>query len=604
MDRKIKISLILFAFIFCCLRGTALAQFKEQLEVEIDTNAKTSALPKAFRPNMDLSGQGFNRDPSWPQTLAAREVLDKWQKDIGFKGFYRLQYNLWEISKLEKDTPSQNALLNNYEALIKSISDSGGVVILNLFGTPAGMGNVLDENSPPHNLKAYKQLVKAVMRNLSCDKKYNIWYEVWNAPDLDDFFLGKRQEYFNMYRAVAEAVKELRQETKANIRLGGPGTSCWFQNLEANTIFTPEKSLIYELIKYCYSYRLPLDFICWHAYSCDPLADKQDTVYNKPVVNLIRDWMEYFRFDRNTPLIIDEWNFDRDANQSPARGEKSYIAASYIPSRLKAMAQAGIDHQTYFSLEDFEVPKEELDRNLGVFSFNAEHTSYKGSAKASYNVFRMLGVLGENMLEAKLDDDFVGVIPTRTQDELVLLIYNYIDPEIGVNYISRNAIYLSSAQRKALLNIIKSDRLYKIFSGALSLDSVRMDEKVRGIFKIAMEMDALGKKLSSTNRRVKLSIKGYKGIYSYSRYVVAAPCSFDCVFKPAEEKEIDFNQPVTIDLDLAPYSVQMLIFKKKPIEAPADETKPAEAVKPVVETKPAAETKIAAADAKKNAEGK
>jgi len=591
MYKNIKILFFLIVFI-CCAQAVSLAQFKEQLEIEVDANSKTIPLPKIYRPNMDLSGQGFNRDPSWPQTLAAREVLDNWQKDIGFKGFYRLQYNLWEISQLEKDKPAQNALLNSYEALIKSVSDSGGVVILDLFGTPAGMGNVLDKNSPPHNLKAYKQLVKTVMRNLSCDKKYNIWYEVWNAPDLDDFFLGKRQEYFNMYRVVAEAVKELRQETKANIRLGGPGTSCWFQNLEPNTIFNPERSLIYELIKYCYSYRLPLDFICWHAYSCDPLADKQDTLYNKSSVNLIRDWMEYFGFDRNTPLVIDEWNFDRNANQSPARGEKSYIAASYIPSRLKAMASAGLDQQIYFALEDFQVPKEGINRNLGVFSFDAEHTSYKGSAKAGYNVFRMLGALGENLLEAKLNDDFIGIIPTKSESALVLLIYNYIDPEIAVNQISRNIIYLNSAQRKVLLNIIKSDRLDKILSGSLSLDSLRMDEKVRGIFKVAMEMDALGKKFSSTSRKVKLSVKGYKEIYSYSRYVVAAPCSFDCAFKPAEEKEIDFNQPVTIDLDLAPYSVQMLIFKKKPVEAP------------LAETKPVAETKIAAADAKKNAEGK
>ncbi len=622
MARNIKVLFFLISFIFCCFQASLLAQSKEQLEIEVDANSKTTALPAIYQPNIDLSGQDFNRDASWPQTLAAKEVLESWQKDIGFKGFYRLQYNLWEISQLEKDKTALNALLNNYETLIKSINDAGGVVILDFFGTPAGMGNVLDKNSPPHNLTAYKQLVKATIRNLSCDKKYNIWYEIWSAPDLDDFFLGKRGEYFNMYRMVAEAVKELRQETKVNIRLGGPGSSCWFQNLESNTIFTPERSLIYELIKYCYSYRLPLDFICWHAYSSDPAADKQDTVYNKSVVSLIRDWMEYFRFDRNTPLIIDEWNFDRDTNLAPERAEKAYITASYIPSRLKGMAGEGLDYQTYFALEDFHVLKEGVNRNLGVFSFDAERSNYKGSAKASYNVFRMLGLLGGNLLDVKFDDDFVGIIPTKSEDALILLIYNYIDPEIAVNHISRNIVYLNSAERKVLLNIIKSDRLDKILSGALSLDSLRMDSKVRGVFNSAMEMYTLAKKFSSTNRKVKLSVKGYKEIYLYSRYVVSAPCSFDCAFKPAEEKEIDFSQPVAIDLDLAPYSVQMLIFKKKPLNLPVAETKPAVEIKPAVAVKPAtetkpsveikpaaaikpvAETKLTAEDVKKNAEGK
>jgi beta-xylosidase len=167
---------------------------------------------------------------------------------------------------LSKDEAAQNKLLQNYEEIIKKISDSGGVVILDLFGTPSGLGKVLDKNSSVHNLEAYKELVKDTIRKLSCEKKYNIWYEVWNAPDLEDFFLGEKAEYFNLYRIIAEAVKELRQEFKINIPLGGPSTSSWFANIGPNNnILFPERSLIYELIKYCLNHKLPLDFISWHA---------------------------------------------------------------------------------------------------------------------------------------------------------------------------------------------------------------------------------------------------------------------------------------------------------------------------------------------------
>ena len=64
---------------------------------------------------------------------------------------------------------------------------------------------------------------------------------------------------------VAEAVKELEQETKVNIPLGGPSASWWFQAFEGNNIVTAERSLLYELIAYCFHYRLPLDFVSWHA---------------------------------------------------------------------------------------------------------------------------------------------------------------------------------------------------------------------------------------------------------------------------------------------------------------------------------------------------
>ncbi len=319
------------------------AQQADDLEFTLDANSPTVPLPKTFKPSIDLSGRGFHRQTSWPQGLAAPEVLDTWAKDIGFSGVYRLQYNLWEINQLAKDKDAQDKLLNNYENIIKKITEAGGIVILDIFSTPAGLGQALDKKSPPWDFRAFKELIKNQIRDLSCNKRYNIWYEVWSAPDLDDFFLGRKQEYLNLYRAVAEAAKELSVENKVYIPVGGPATSWWFQNFDANTILTSERSLIYELIQFSYRHHLPLDFVSWHAYSTDPKTEKETTIYKKTGMALLRDWLSYFNFDRNTPLIIDEWNYDTNANVLPERKEKSYISASYIPSRIKNMDEAGID---------------------------------------------------------------------------------------------------------------------------------------------------------------------------------------------------------------------------------------------------------------------
>ena len=279
--------LILSLFLWA---NVCFSQTPDELEVNLDFNSSSVPLPKIYKTSVDLSGRGAHHDMSWPQTLAAKDVLDTWQKDLGSNNLYRIQYNLWEIAQLAKDEAAQAKLLENYEEIIKKISDGGGIVILDLFGTPSGLGRVLDKNSSVHNLMAYKELVKDTIRNLSCNKKYNIWYEVWNAPDLGDFFLGEKSEYFALYRVVAEAVKELRQEAKMDIPLGGPSTSCWFANIETNSILFPERSLIYELIKYCSNYKLPLDFISWHAYSSDPALEKQETIYSKSFTKLICDF--------------------------------------------------------------------------------------------------------------------------------------------------------------------------------------------------------------------------------------------------------------------------------------------------------------------------
>ena len=581
------------AFLFFTFQLTCFAAQGDDLEFNLDVSSNTVPLPAIFKPAVDLSGSGFNRDPSWPQAVAAKEVLGIWQKDIGFSGMYRMQYNLWEINQLSKDKDARDKLLGNYENIIKNISDAGGTVILDIFGTPAGLGKVLDKKSPPWDLKAFKELVKNTIRDLSCNKRLNIWYEVWSAPDLDEFFLGRVQEYLNLYRAVAESIMELEAETKVHIPLGAPSVSWWFQNIDGNDNFTPEKSLIYELIKFCYHYRLPLNFITWHSFTTDPAAEKELTIYKKPYVTLLRDWLSYFNFDKNTLLIVDEWNYDRNANSAPERKEKSFITASYIPGRIKGMYEAGIDYQLYFCLEDFQNNKEGISRNVGAFSSN--------SPKAVYNAYRMLDNLGSDMFLTKMEDDFTGVIATKQEDKLILLVFNYIDPEIARNYLSRNIVILNNSERKLLLNLINSPKLENILQHKLDIYSLRLTKRVKAMLKKTQELNDLGQKLQSSSRNIKISIKNLgslkgaespdskvakskdsaddaKEVYQYQRYAVDSSCSKDCKFTPVEEKEISSPEPYQEVLISNPYSVNLIILKKKPKEEQAAVSTPAPAV--------------------------
>ncbi|MBU4346669.1 MAG: hypothetical protein KKH29_05030 [Candidatus Omnitrophica bacterium] len=550
----------------CILVATGFAQDTD-LEFTLDVTSSTIPLPKIFRPYIDLSGRGYHHQLNWPQVLAAGEVLDIWQKEIGFSGMYRLQYNLWEISELAKDKDLQSGLLNNYENLIRKVTEAGGIVILDIFSTPAGLGKVLDKKSVPVDLVAFKELIKSHIRNLSCNKRYNIWYEVWSAPDLDDFFLGRKQEYLNLYQAVAQAIEELKAETKIYIPVGGPGVSWWFQNLDGNTIVTPERSLIYELIKFCAHYKLPLDFITWHAYSTDPRTEKETTIYNNAAVGLIRDWLSYFRFDSNIPLIVDEWNYDRQANVLSERYDKSHICASYIPARLRHMYEAGLTYQLYFCLEDFQNNKEGVVRNVGIFWHDAESSQYKGGSKSIYNVFRMLGNLGNNMFVLpKQNDEFVGMVATKDKDYITMLIYNYIDPEIARNYISRNIASLNDRERRALLGLIKSDRLTEIMARQLDISTLRTSHKVKTLLKKVQELNDRAQNSGSTNRNIKINIKNLKGDYSYQRYAIDSSCNLNCQFMPIEEKEVSASGPYQEILKLEPYSVNMIILKKKPKE--------------------------------------
>ncbi|MCX5710993.1 MAG: hypothetical protein NT060_03405 [Candidatus Omnitrophica bacterium] len=536
----------------------------DDLELTIDVNSATTPLPDIYKPNIDLSGRGFNRDATWPQTLAAEEVINTWEKGVGLNNTYRMQYNLWEISQT-RDAETRDKLRANYEGVIKKISDAKGRVILNLFGMPAGLGKALDKKSSFKDFRTFKAYIKDVIRDLSCEKKYNIWYEVWNAPDLDDFFLGRQQDYLLMYRAVAEAAKELSRETGVRIFVGGPSVSAWFRDAEGeNTALTPERSLIYGLIKYCYSYHLPLDFVSWHGYASDPKHDQEKTVYKKDAVGLIRDWLSYFRFDRNTPLIVDEWNFDRDTNLLSERSEDSFIAASFIPSRIKGMLDAGLSNQVYFALEDFENKNEGIIRNIGAFYFIPERLGYKGGPKLAFNVFIMLNHLGRDMFSASLTDEFCQAIAAKSENEITVLIYNYIDPDIARNYLSKNIAGLNSAQIKSLLDIVKTDRLHKILQGEQPIAALNLGAKVKALLEEARRLNELAKKFSAFPRRVKLNFKNLNGEYTLEAYKADSTCKKDCNFTPDMNKDISAQGGWEENMTLEPYSVHLIVLKVKP----------------------------------------
>lgn len=563
----ICILFISFVTVIVCNRQIP-AQENEEIEFTLDVDSRTIPLPKVFKPNIDLSGRGFHYQAAWPQELAGKEALQKWQKDIGFTGIYRMQYNLWDIAAAAKDKDLQMNMLANYESVIRNITESGGVVILDIFGTPAGLGKVLDKKSPPWDLKAFKAMVKSIIRDLSCDKRYNIWYEVWTAPDLDTFFLGRKQEYLVLYKIVAQAIKELEAETKINIPVGGPGVSWWFQNFNGNSIVSPEKSLIYDLIRFCYANHLPLDFITWHAYSTDPNAEKVTTAYKKTTTALIRDWLSYFHFNPDIPLIIDEWNFDSGSNVLPQRDKESYISASYIPPRLKNMYEAGVNYQLFFSLEDFNNNREGVISNTGIFWFDPEVHKYKGGNKSTYNVFKMLEGLGNNLFlyVPKTEDGFVGVIATKGKDKYVIIIYNYIDPQLAFNYISRNLAALSSSETRSLLALVKGDDFAKILSRKIEIDNLRISKKSKAILKQALELNDKANKYISATRSIKMNIKGLKNNYAYRRYVINSQCSLNCDFSPIEEKEIAASEAYQEVLNLPAYSVVEIVLKVNPVK--------------------------------------
>ncbi|MBU0549352.1 MAG: hypothetical protein KKH80_01645 [Candidatus Omnitrophica bacterium] len=563
-----------FLALFTCLAPSLLAQ-ENGIDFNLDITSKTKATPSLLeKPGIDLSGRGFQNDPTWPHNLSAYDALNQLDQYLDLQGgIFRLQFDLWEFVQLAKNKQMQSRFLENYSLVIKNINASGGITLLNLYGMPPGLGKVLDKKSSPWDIKAFKELLKDIIRYFSCEKGYNIWYEVWNAPDLDDFFIGQKQEYFNIYQAIAESVKELERETNRNIPIGGPGVTWWFQNIEGNSVLYPQRSLIYELIRFCAQRRLPLDFISWHAYTGDPVTESGTICYKKTVPDLIREWISYFGLDATTPLVISEWNYDAGANFEPKRGWESFVTASFIPSRIRNMLKSGIDYQVYFCLEDFKNNKEGVNQNVGLFWFEPEYVKYTGGPKATFNVIRMLNMLGNEMfLTSRLDDEFIGIIATKTKTGIALLLFNYIDPEIARNYLSRQLSSLHPKLARTLAKLMNSNKWEEILTKEIDLKTLHLNKRLKAKIQLALNLHETARVSANKSEDIHLNLINLRGEYSYRKYIVDQACRLDCAFIPREEKQIKIAKDYKETLKLDPYSVVLLIMDENntPHQAPAE----------------------------------
>lgn len=104
-----------------------------------------------------------------------------------------------------------------------------------------------------------KQFVSHLIYRYGRNEVRTWYFEIWNEPNLDGenglaggrFWSGNMDDYFELYRITSTAIKEI----DPCLRVGGPATS--------NNAHIP------DMIHFCRSNQLPLDFISTHHYPTD-----------------------------------------------------------------------------------------------------------------------------------------------------------------------------------------------------------------------------------------------------------------------------------------------------------------------------------------------
>ena len=183
-----------------------------------------------------------------------------------------------------------------------------------------------------------------------------------------------------------------------------------------------------------------------------------------------------------------------------------------------------------------------------------------------FNVIRMLNMLGSEMfIASRLDNEFVGIIATKTKTGLALLLFNYIDPEIARDYLSRYLVGLHPKLARSLVKLINSNKWQEILNKEVPLGTLRLNKKVEAKIKEAITLNESAVSLSQEPQNINLNLTKLEDSYIYKKYIVDKSCCLDCAFSPREEKELKDVTNYKETLILQPYSVVLITMDRESI---------------------------------------
>ena len=225
---------------------------------------------------------------------------------------------------------------------VNSILASGGKPFFALSYMPKALA--ASKIDMPYNWSDWQQLVEQTIKHYSGDKGIqNVYYEVWNEPDLESFGswkYGGGKNYLALYAAAARGAQAARRSGVQPFKIGGPATTALYRNW------------IMALTTMCQSQRLPLDFISWHRYAYQPAQFEHD-------LKSVKSWLG----NNNYELIISELG--------PDPGKTSIYAGRYAAAHEVAVMRSVLDTLTWgFAFEVKDGPGQGTS-GWGIFTHDS-----------------------------------------------------------------------------------------------------------------------------------------------------------------------------------------------------------------------------------------
>jgi xylan 1,4-beta-xylosidase len=273
----------------------------------------------------------------------------------------------------------------------------------------------------------WTRLVDAFARHLveryGRDEVRRWFFEVWNEPNLDDFWERADQiAYFELYARTARTLKALDSELK----VGGPST--------AGAAWVP------EFLAYAALRQLPVDFVTTHSYGVDhgffDEKGESDTKLSpspEAIVGDVRRVREQIEASPmpGLPLHFTEWSTSYTPRDSV---HDSYHSAAFILTKLNESVGL-LQGMSYWTFSDlFEEPGPPTAPFHGGFGL----LNPQGIRKPAYFAYKYLNRLGDRVFDTR---DLQSIV-TVAEKGVKVLAWHYAPPAQAVS----NRSYFTKVQ--------------------------------------------------------------------------------------------------------------------------------------------------------------
>jgi len=272
-------------------------------------------------------------------------------------------------------------------------------------------GNV----TPPKDYRQWATLMEKLARHWV--ERYGIaevrewFFEVWNEPNLPDFWKGKQDDYFKLYQHTVKAIKGV----DASLKVGGPATA--------------KNEWIEEFLEFCAKKKAPVDFVSTHHYPTDALGNEGDDTETQLAHSrrsILREQaQDTFRRAAGKPVYYTEWN--ASSNPRDPLHDEPYAAAFVTKTIMETNGLvAGYSFWTFTDIfEENYFPSVPFHGGFGLLNLH-------GIAKPAYRAFALLHKLGTEQLLVDGIHETVDAWVVRGEHAVTVLLTNHALPRHAI----------------------------------------------------------------------------------------------------------------------------------------------------------------------------